>query len=250
MLMNFVYLIQTSSYLPLNYYFLKKNKKFILLSFKKKTEDTDIFYPNSTWTSGRNKLIEYVKENNIKAKYYIFLDDDIQFKELSNKQGFNLFEKRIEEYKPKIATTYLVGYQRGKHQARLKYQNKVFFHQCHYQGEKELIEDAKVQTVFYFDQACIAVHHSVLLDKRIFPYLELFDKISWLCSYVATLFRCAHYYPDSVYLFNELKVLNLKHHSNYGSYNNIVRGYQKTYKYILDSLNIKDFKQKKSIKIA
>ena len=111
-----------------------------------------------------------------------------------------------------------------------------------------MIEDAKVQTVFYFDQACIAIHKTILHDQRIFPYLELFDDLTWLCSYVATLFRVAYYYPKSVYLFNKLRVINLRHNSNYGNYDNIVKAYQTTYQYILDSFNIPEFQPKKVLK--
>ena len=75
---KYLYLIQASDKLPEIYNCLRE-RDFILLSYKEDTEDTDIFYPNSTWTTGRNKLIEHARSLEEEYDYYICLDEDIVF---------------------------------------------------------------------------------------------------------------------------------------------------------------------------
>ncbi|WP_306250207.1 hypothetical protein [Parvularcula sp. IMCC14364] len=49
-----LYLIQAKDALPERYACL--NGRHILLSYGEETSDTDIFMPDSTWTTGRNRL--------------------------------------------------------------------------------------------------------------------------------------------------------------------------------------------------
>ena len=84
--MKFCYVIQAEASLPKNYECIRSN--VILVSWKTKTHDTTIFLPNSTWTTGRNAGYSYIKEQGLVFDYVIFLDDDLQFEDISHKEGF------------------------------------------------------------------------------------------------------------------------------------------------------------------
>ena len=95
--LNFLYLIQTEDIIPNTYNWLKDKNK-IVLSYIKKTNDTDIFYPNSTWTTGRNKLFELIlkKESYLNNyDYFIFLDSDLNI----TLEKINNFENIINNFK-------------------------------------------------------------------------------------------------------------------------------------------------------
>ncbi len=74
-----LYLIQASAGLPKIYECLK-TRSYLLLSYKEDTSDTTIYAPNTTWTGGRNRLYQYVKDNNLLYDYYVFMDEDVVLK--------------------------------------------------------------------------------------------------------------------------------------------------------------------------
>ncbi len=74
-----LYLIQASAGLPKIYECLKK-RSYILLSYKEDTSDTTIYAPDTTFTGGRNRLYQYVKDNNLLYDYYVLMDEDAVFK--------------------------------------------------------------------------------------------------------------------------------------------------------------------------
>ena len=57
-----------------------------------------MFFPNSTWSEGRNKTLEHALEKE-KYSYYIFCDDDIAFES----GGWDVFESQILALRPAIA---------------------------------------------------------------------------------------------------------------------------------------------------
>lgn len=75
-----LFLIQAKAGLPRIYRCLR-NKPHALLSYRKETADTTLYAPNTTWASGRNRLIEYVKANRLLYDWYVFLDEDVVFYE-------------------------------------------------------------------------------------------------------------------------------------------------------------------------
>jgi hypothetical protein len=187
---KYLYIIQTSSKLPEIYHCLR-SREFVLLSFKENTPDTTIFYPQSTWTTGRNKLREYILTMKKQYDYYIFLDEDVVFSQYSQKDGFNKFEELIQIYKPYIANPNYDGY----------YTN----HNGNLLGE--------AQTTIWFDGMCNAFSKEAFFSNIIFPYIDIFDSKSWWVSQYIMIILCSIHNKEVV-LFNHLKVTN-EIHSEY-----------------------------------
>jgi len=183
-----IYLIQTSGKLPELYNCLR-NKHFILLSYKEQTNDTTIFFPKSTWTDGRNKLREYIINNNIIYDYYVFLDDDIKFKDFSQEEGFNLFELKLKNKKPLIATPLLEGY---------------------YNTDTNVKYDINVEYVEWFDAIMNAYSHDIFYSNKIFPYNNTYDSTSWWVSQYIIILLCDKYYKNKVILFKDLVIIDIK----------------------------------------
>jgi hypothetical protein len=150
-----LYIVQAQSKLP-DIYNCLRSRDFILLSYKENTSDTTIFYPKSTWTSGRNKLREYVLTLTKKYDYYIFLDEDITFSGYSQEDGFNHFEKMIALYNPFIATPNYGNYY------------------IHYTYNNEL-PLGEAQTTIWFDSMCNAFSKEAFFSDIIFPYIDIYD---------------------------------------------------------------------------
>jgi len=76
---DFIYLVQGKSELIRNYFHLlgNPNSEVIFLTYDRPIEEA-IFFPNSTWAQGRNKLLETALSKG-DYLYYIFCDDDINF---------------------------------------------------------------------------------------------------------------------------------------------------------------------------
>jgi hypothetical protein len=183
---TFLYLIQAADILPKKYDYLR-NKDFILLSYKENTIDTKIFFPNSTWTTGRNKLREYVLENNLLYDYYILLDEDVEFINHSQKDGFENFEKLLKIYSPDIANPNYFDY---------PYKN-----------------NSNVVKTIWYDGIYNAFSYDIFTKNIIFPYIDKFDCDSWWISQYIMIIICSFYNID-VFVFNDLQISNINH-SNY-----------------------------------
>jgi len=205
---TYLYIIQTASHLPEKYECLRK-RDYILLSYKENTPDTTIFYPNSTWTTGRNKLREYVLEINKKYDYYIFLDEDIVFCDYSQEDGFNAFEHLLYEYKPYIANPNFGSYYE------------------HY-GNRELL--GEFQTTVWYDGMYNAFSHDAFTSNEIFPYIDIFDNRCWWMSQYIMIILCSIYKNEVVFSTN-IKIYN-EIHSEYPKENIFIE----TREYIVNEL--------------
>ena len=186
--LKFIYLIQAKGKLPSDYEYFKNNKKYILLSYKENTADTDIFFPNSTWTTGRNKLYEYVSTLNEKYDYYVFLDEDITFDKPNN--NFDTFEDYLKKYKPYIGNPYLIDYP--------KYSSP-------------LNNNEKVSNTVWFDGICNAYSRKII--KNIFPLESKYDNTSWWYSQYILIKKLEKLKLNPT-VFLDLKIKN-KTHSEY-----------------------------------
>ena len=186
--LNCLYMLQTSGDIPELLSFIKK-RDYILLSYKDNTPNTTIFYPKSTWTSGRNKIREHVLKLEKKYDYYIFLDEDIKFKELNQEDGFNYFEKLLRIYKPKIAIP------------------------NYYNISTDLYYSSNATSTIWHDPMYIAYNLDELSCDKIFPYTEFFDDRSWPMSQYIMTILCSDY-KKQIVKFNNLKIKN-ENHSQY-----------------------------------
>jgi hypothetical protein len=184
-----LYLIQASSKLPEIYNCLK-NKNVVLLSFKENTEETTIYYPNSTWTTGRNKLREYALGLKEEYDYYIYLDEDVVFKDVNTQnEGFEQFEQLLDIYKPLIGNPQMIN--RGW-----------------YNSHGNLFDDAEAQSVVCFDGIINAYSREIFISDMILPYDDHFDKKNWWGSQIMTWIKCNYYLKNKVILFPKLKIRN------------------------------------------
>jgi hypothetical protein len=206
--MNIIYLIQTSANFP---HFLKclEDKDHVLLSYKENTKDTTIFFPNSTWTTGRNKIRDYVLSLNKTYDYYIFLDEDIKFSEYSQTDGFKIFEDLLEQYKPYIGNPHYIEYY-------------------------PIIEDYNIRTTIWFDGMFNAFSKEAFFADIIFPYVDTFDSNSWWFSQFIMIMLCSLYNKD-VILFTNIKIINILH----SEYPRGLKERNTVEEYVLDNL-IKD----------
>ncbi len=185
---KYLYIIQSASNLP-DIYKCLKNCDYVLLSFKENTPDTTIFYPGSTWTTGRNRLREHILNIKIKYDYYIFLDNDVVFSNCSQEDGFNKFEELLTKYKPFIANPNYEGY---------------------YTSTRGNLLLAEAETTTWFDGMCNAFSKEAFFSNIIFPYVDKFDSQSWWMSQYIMIMLCSLNNKEVV-LFPDLKVININH---------------------------------------
>ena len=142
------------------------------------------YYPNSTWTTGRNRLIEEVKKQEKDTYlYYILLDDDLIFETGS----FRKFERMLLKYRPAIGIP-----------------------QCW--GHNETFQNLEMEahTVYKFDAAFNAFHKDVFFDDILFPYIIDFDDKLWWHSQLLLIHIANQFYD--ILQFNNIQVINEGHH--------------------------------------
>jgi len=117
-------------------------------------------FPKSTWTQGRNRLFDLVRETERRTgrqfDYLIMADDDISFDGLSHAEGMNRFEATIAKYRPAVA---------------------VPNYGWHFFGQKHVDESAEVQGIYATDLLLQALHRDVW--PVLMPYWDEFDSQSW-----------------------------------------------------------------------
>jgi hypothetical protein len=179
--MKCLYLIQSSTSLPQAYdYLIGKDK--VLLSYKENTKDTNIFFPNSTWTTGRNKLREYVIENNLKDyDWYIFLDDDAIF-DFPEIEDFQTRQKKGFEYCESVLTFFTYS--------KSDFKIAIPYHPFYY--PRAFIPDGRplVSVGLWFDAMFNCFAKDVFFGDKLFPYDSRYDSISWWTSQYILMHHC------------------------------------------------------------
>ena len=180
---NFLYLVQGQSELVKNYLHLadRDNTDAIFLTYEKPIEEA-LFFPNSTWAQGRNKMLEIAltKED---YKYYIFCDDDIAFK----KGGWAEYEEHLMEYKPAIAIP-------------------VFL----FKTKRTPLRWLKYHSFLFNDEQMIAFHNEVVRDGIVLPYQNQFDDINWWASCEIQQILIQNFYSSHSIQFNKIHIANVQ----------------------------------------
>lgn len=183
---KFIYLIQGQENLVNKYLELtnRADADVMFLTYDKPVEGM-IFFPNSTWAEGRNKLLAQAL---IKGKYdyYIFCDDDIKFE----KGGWNEFEAGLISLNPLIAVPIV---------PRLMHKRRN-------------IKSLKYQLFALNDEQLMAFHHSVIIDNIALPYQTQFDYIHWWAPSEIQEILIQNFYYHSAVQFNNIYILNNEHH--------------------------------------
>jgi hypothetical protein len=202
----FLYLIQGKGVLPSSYSTIENDRSDVLhLTWKDKLEGS-IYFPKSTWTEGRNKLLSEALKINKPYMYYIFLDDDIMFQ----KGNWKDFEDELLKYQPAVATPYLIGYPHN------------------------IDTDMLAQTCFMFDAMYNAFHKDILKDKFMLPYFPGFDKKSWWYSQSFVIHLMHLFYPNHILQINTVRIEN-SFHGEYPRSSSFTEGSQWFYRHVLRS---------------
>jgi hypothetical protein len=178
---NFLYLVQTDGNLPSHYADIpNENADILYLSYKEPIEGY-IHFPNSTWTTGRNRLLEEARNSKHQYLYYIFLDDDLEFIQ----GNWRYFEEMLLKYMPAISTS--VSY------------------------NENLNPNLEAQVVYSYDAMFNAFHRDVFFDDLLLPYIDKFDDVCWYESQLIFIHISAILYPNHILQFNYVEVDNSKH---------------------------------------
>jgi hypothetical protein len=177
---SFIYLVQGKAELVKNYLHLldKPDADVIALTYDRPIEEA-IFFPNSTWAQGRNKLLEVALSKG-EYLYYIFCDDDIKF----IKGDWNLFEEQVLTYKPAVAVP------------------------INPKTIRTPLKSFQYQSFLTNDEQLIAFHRDVVKDSILLPYQEQFDHIYWwaACQIQEELIQI--FYFSGAIQFNHIQISN------------------------------------------
>jgi len=197
---NIAYLVQTSDYIPDFVQTLEDMERDVyLLSYKKPiAHKNNIFFPDSTCYSGRNKLAEIVPK---KYLYYVFLDDDIKLhirKERYPNESSNpwkIFDDFLLKHEPAIGGVYC----NSTHpKARFR----------HY-----LDDSKKINTIKEHEPIISAVHREAL--DLCFPVCLKFDEAHkpwcWTASLYILITKIAFGIHASILQCNKLALENSLH---------------------------------------
>ena len=202
-----LYLIQGEASRVKKYFHLNNRKQAdcIFLTYDEPLEGA-IYFPNSTFATGRNRLIEEAKNIDKKYNYYIFLDDDVVFK----KGNWSLFEKKLKKWQPAIGVPVVPKTQ----YSIIRLNGKPWELQC----------------FLLNDEQFLAVRHDVFLDTRILPYITKFDHLSaWAACEIQQIMIQTIYQPYAVQ-FNEIEIDNVmtgRHDNTDRTYKTLVRDWLK-----------------------
>eukprot|EP01102_Stenamoeba_stenopodia_P018279 TRINITY_DN6678_c0_g1_i1.p1 TRINITY_DN6678_c0_g1~~TRINITY_DN6678_c0_g1_i1.p1 ORF type:complete len:260 (-),score=46.60 TRINITY_DN6678_c0_g1_i1:61-840(-) len=143
-----------------------------------------LYWPSSTWTTGRNQLyteaVRMEEKQGWQYKYLIFMDEDfiIECKRdavaaynitRDNRQCWTLYERFLTQWEPAISTI-RVGHSPTNHE--------------------------EATSIYYLDAIINAFHADT--RELMFPYDSEFDYLSWYYSQVPIIQKSALYYPNHV----------------------------------------------------
>lgn len=188
---RFVYLFQVERDLPEHLADVEGPDSDVrFLSYRAKSADPrSIFYPWSSWTQGRNRLLRQVVGGD--WLYYVFGDADVRLEftargaenRARRQIPWRAFEEFLLEHEPAVGTP---------------------AYSWHLSSRWDLTQEA--QTLRFFDPVLNAFHREALLT--LLPYYDLLDEEcadysgSIVCSIAADLF------PGHVLQANRVRVLN------------------------------------------
>lgn len=213
---QFVYLVQTEQCLPSHLaesidVAQNCNCDIIVLSFQAKcnksiipSHTSYIFYPQTTWGSGRNVLYFTALNRRLPYRYYIFLDDDVTFSfnkmtppDLRKTQPLRVVQDWLLEYEPVLGVLdYAVH-----HGAEWTLQRRRQLCGIH--------DTSLVMPVVWFDALFHAFHRKAV--AHILPYNNKYEKESWWVSALHIMAVLGLKFRGQALLFAAVTVGNPKH---------------------------------------
>ena len=203
---SFIYLVQGHSELITSLYYIKnrKNSDFLFLTYDKKIEDC-LFFPNSTWASGRNFLLKKALEKQERYLYYIFMDDDVSFL----RGDIGLWESEILKHKPAAAMPAFVLQKKSVLGIGLSY------------ALKNTTLHLPYQICATGDPQLLALHRDIIYDSIALPYQTKYDSVSWYETSAIQQLLLWNLYGKYTLQFNKIYVGNETHRDYPKKINNI-----------------------------
>jgi hypothetical protein len=156
--------------------------------------DDSIHMPNSTWTTGRNRLLEHVSSKVHTYEYVIYLDDDTEINtNIIDKTGMEVFKENLLKYKPGI------GFPAYWWHSSV---TNIFDRFGVIKNKRAFVILKPINQPVCYDHCVIAISTHVI-DKML-PYHDEFDSTSWWVSgdIFCTIARAV--LPDSILQFNNV----------------------------------------------
>ncbi len=193
---RFVYLFQVPLDLPPKLEAAASaDSDIVFLSWREKSNDPrSIYYPSSSWTQGRNRLLKEVMGR--PYHYFIFADGDVQLQltrlgraaRPPDPNPWREFERFLLEWEPAIGCPGYAWHLRGG----------------------ALDESQECQTLRFFDAVVNGFHHEAL--PVLLPYYDLLDERSECYSQNLLCSLATDVYSGKVMQTNRLQVLNTETH--------------------------------------
>jgi hypothetical protein len=191
---RFCYLVQASE--PVDVDHLKTSDSEVIQLVwqggeqERLSEEDIVFYPNSSWTAGRNRLFHemQIRFPDTEFQYAVFLDDDAKLLEvkdygMNTGNAWRTFERYLVEWEPAVGLP------------------RYNWFSPEVSGE--------AQTVFNFDQIVVAYHWETW--PVLLPYTEVFDDQSWWYCGVVQNVLCAAFFNSNRIQFNAIQADNPGH---------------------------------------
>lgn len=180
-LKKFIYLVQGQARLVKNYLHLadRDGCDAIFLTYDEELAGA-VYFPDSTWAQGRNKLLEIALQNG-RFEYYIFCDDDVLFEA----EGWDQLEASLLKLRPAVAVPVFMQKTRHTPLRQLKYQSFLINDEC-----------------------LMAFSNDVIKDGLLLPYQVLFDHVHWWASCEIQEILIQNFYATHAIQLNTIKVIN------------------------------------------
>jgi len=186
---KYCYLFQAREKLPLFDRLRTEESDCFVLYFRNNIEnDNEFYFPNSSWSQGRNKLLEFAISKNIDYEYYIFADDDINLQlKNGNEDSFRKLHELLNVYKPAVSFA-------------------DYWWHLNCDKYPHIRKNEGIRIPICYD-ACMNIFHKNAI-KILLPYEDKFDNISWWWSQELLNHVSWDFYHNKLVQFNELFLVN------------------------------------------
>jgi hypothetical protein len=179
-------------------------ENYVVLSYKTKSPETDIFATNTSWTEGRNMLRQHVVDNQSlhDYDYYCMMDDDLIAKHDGKAREFWVgLENEIYKMECEIATPRCWNYSEMPRGVPP------------WVSRNHMIDSNKwnYQIADWYDAACNYFTKNIFMDNTILPYETKYDKFNWWSSQLVHIILSNFFYKNRVVQFNNFPIENDQH---------------------------------------
>ncbi|SFJ47487.1 hypothetical protein [Caulobacter sp. UNC279MFTsu5.1] len=212
--MLFAYLVQTEGVLPRVFRELvgRTNVDVHHLTFRD-PQPGAIHLPGSTWTEGRNALLQAARAAGRDYDYFIFCDDDVVF----TRGSWDALEEALTRWRP------AVGLPSHPHPH----------------------DHREIHAVYDFDAIVNAFHRDVVEDQVLLPYIATYDAATWWLSQFFVIHLAGALYPRQVVKFPDIAIENPEHRAYprisaeaFGAYRDIYLGLWRDRDFAADAFRV------------